>query len=99
MLRHRILYLVAFAPLVACGDGHTATGPSLAKLTVVSGDSQTGMFGAALGALVVVHVAPGTTVTWQPSSGSGAISAPGTSDANGLVHATWTLGNTFFAPG
>ena len=93
----RILYLVTLTTLGACGSGHTATGPSGSGLTVVSGDSQTGTFGAVLGSPVVVHVAPGTTVTWQPSTGSGSISAPATSDANGLVHATWTLGNTFFS--
>ena len=97
MRRSPILYLVAVASLGACGTGHTATGPSGTRLTVVSGDSQTGTFGAALGSPVVVHVSPGTAVTWQPSVGSGTISAPATSDANGMVHATWTLGSTFFS--
>ena len=96
MRRSPILYLVALTLLGACGSGHSATGPSGKSLTVVSGDSQTGAFGAVLGAPVVVHVAPGTTVTWQPSTGSGTISAPATSDANGHASATWTLGPEFF---
>jgi hypothetical protein len=45
----------------------------------------------------MVHVAPRTAVSWQPATGSGTISAPDTSDANGQVRATWTLGNTFFS--
>lgn len=92
----RILYGVAFAASGACGGGHGATGPEGNSLAVVSGDSQTGTFGAALSSPVVIHLAPGTPVTWQPATGSGAISAPDTSDANGQVRATWTLGSTYF---
>ena len=97
MQRHRILYLFAFATLGACGSGHSATGPSGTSLTVVSGDRQTTMFGAPLGAPVVVHASPGTIVTWQPTTGSGTISAPATTDASGLLRATWTLGDEFFS--
>src|SRR5579862_3664743 len=97
MSMRRILHGVALVSLGACSAGHSATGPLGNNLTVMSGDSQTGTFSAALGAPVVVHVAPGTPVTWQPSTGSGTIHAPATSDSNGQVHATWTLGSTFFA--
>jgi hypothetical protein len=74
------------------------TGP--ASLAIQSGNNQSAMAFEALSAPVVVKVldanglaVPGATVSFAVATGGGSLSAVnGTSDANGLVSASWTLG-------
>ncbi|HEU0015749.1 MAG TPA: Ig-like domain-containing protein, partial [Longimicrobium sp.] len=77
-----------------------ATLPLGAQLVKVSGDAQTGTVGTALPAPLRVALrlmdgrpVPGVAVSWSTSSGSLSPTG-GTTDANGEVASTWTLGTT-----
>lgn len=101
------------AGAMACTSGDTPpapTGPGGGStpgsvdtaLTKVSGDSQTGTFGALLTSPLVVRVADasghplaGVAVTWQAASGSGGVPAASTTDGAGHASAAWTIDNTF----
>ncbi len=80
----------------------TAAPGGAATLAGVSGDGQTAEVGQALANPVVVMVTDqfgnpvsGTAVQWAVTGGGGTVSpASGTSDAQGRVSATWTLGMT-----
>jgi len=82
--------------------GATATAPPPGGIVIVDGDNQTGRGGAPLARQVVARVVTtigtgvaGATVTFAPASGVGASFSPtsGTTDANGEVRTTWTLGS------
>ena len=84
---------------VANGATFTATAfaSSPAAIAIVSGGTQTGRIGQALGAPFVVKVtdiggnpAPNATVTWTTTSGT--IAATSTTDAQGVASNTLTLG-------
>jgi hypothetical protein len=79
----------------------TATIPPPSGIVIVDGDNQTGRGASALPRQVVARVVntigtgvPGVTVTFAPASGAGQSFTPasGTTDANGDVRSTWTLG-------
>ena len=82
--------------------GASATAPPPGGITIVDGDNQTGRAASPLAKQVVVRVVttigtavPNATVTFTPASGAGQSFAPvsGTTDANGEVRTTWTLGS------
>lgn len=86
--------------------GATATAPPPGGIVIVDGDNQTGRAGTALTRQVVAKVVTtigtgiaGATVTFTPASGAGASFSPssGTTDANGEVRTTWTLGSALGA--
>ena len=73
-----------------------------AGLSVASGGSQSGSFGAMLAAPVVLKVVDaygnpvaGTAVTFAVASGGGSVGTPSaTTNASGLASTTWTLGSS-----
>jgi hypothetical protein len=81
----------------------TATPPPIGGITIADGDNQNGRISAALPRQVVARVVttigtgvPGVSVTFTPATGTGQSFSPvsGTTDANGEVRTTWTLGPT-----
>jgi hypothetical protein len=86
--------------LTACHDDSTTAPRTASTVTVLSGGAQTGTVGAALSAPVVLQVKDqsgnalsGVSVTLTPAGGAGSVSASTlTTDANGQVSVTWTLG-------
>ena len=81
----------------------TATTPPPSGVQIVDGDGQSGQAGTALPRQIVARVVntiggpvSGVTVTFTPASGSGQSFSPtsATSDANGQVRSTWTLGTS-----
>ncbi len=86
----------------ATSDAFAVVAGAAATLSVQSGGSQTGTFGAMLGAPVVLKVTDsygnpvsGTTVTFAVTGGGGAVGTPSaTTDASGLASTTWTLGSS-----
>lgn len=79
----------------------TATVPPPSGIVIIDGDNQTGRGASALPQQIVARVVntigtgvPGVTVTFAPASGAGQSFTPasGTTDANGDVRSTWTLG-------
>ncbi len=79
----------------------TATVPPASGIAIIAGDNQTGRGASALPQQIVARVVntigtgvPGVTVTFAPGSGAGQSFTPasGTTDANGDVRTTWTLG-------
>src|ERR1035437_2696830 len=94
------------------GCREASTGPSdpnnsafASSMQLVSGNSQVGQIGSTLSQLLTVKVmdagglpVQGASVTFAARTGGGAIVPPsGTSNAAGLVTATWTLGTTLGA--
>src|ERR1035437_1506034 len=94
------------------GCREASTGPSepnnsdlASSMQLVSGNAQVGQIGSALSQLLTVKVmdagglpVQGASVTFAARTGGGAIVPPsGTSNAAGLVTATWTLGTTLGA--
>jgi adhesin/invasin len=82
--------------------GASATAPPPGGITIVDGDNQTGRAASPLAKQVVARVVttigtavPNATVTFTPASGASQSFAPasGTTDANGEVRTTWTLGS------
>lgn len=80
----------------------TATTPPPSGILIVDGDNQTGRAGLPLAKQVVARVVntigggiAGATVTFTPAAGSGQSFSPasGTTDSNGEIRTTWTLGN------
>jgi PKD repeat protein len=79
---------------------HTAVAGDASRLTIVSGDGQTGAVGSLLPAELVVRLidsegngVPNTAVTWVPAIGGGAPNPENTTtDADGRTSAQWTLG-------
>jgi adhesin/invasin len=80
----------------------TATAPPPSGIVIVDGDNQTGRGASALPRQIVARVVttigtgiPGATVTFTPATGAGQSFSPttGTTDANGEVRTTWTLGS------
>ncbi len=75
--------------------------PILQRVTIVSGDAQTGSFGAPLPAPLVVKVTtpsgdpvPNVKVNWGVVAGGGSVSAASsTTDASGVASIDWTLGS------
>lgn len=87
--------------LVSVTFSATATEAPPGGIVIVDGDNQTGRGAAALPRQVVARVVttigtgiPGATVTFTPATGTGQSFSPtsGTTDANGEVRTTWTLG-------
>ena len=86
--------------LSACHDDSTTTPKTATNVTVLSGGSQSGTVGAALAAPVVVQVTDqngsamaGVAVVLTVGSSSGTVSATQlTTDVNGQVTVSWTLG-------
>ena len=85
--------------------GAIATAPPPSGI-VITGDNQTGRAASALAQQIVARVVttigtgiPGATVTFTPATGSGQSFSPasGTTDANGEVRTTWTLGSALGA--
>jgi hypothetical protein len=79
----------------------TATDPPPGGIVIVAGDNQSGRVDLALPQQIVARVVttigtgiPGATVTFAPASGSGQSFSPtsATTDSNGEVRTTWTLG-------
>ena len=83
-------------------NSFTVSPAAAAAISVASGASQTGTFGAMLAAPVVLKVADaygnpvsGTAVTFAVASGGGSVGTPNTTtDASGLASTTWTLGSS-----
>jgi hypothetical protein len=97
MKKHPILFLVAAALLVSCGD--SATEPRLpGSLAIVDGDGVSSVVGSEQAVRVRVldtegRPLPEATVSWSVESGGGAVTpAFVVSDAAGEARATWTLG-------
>ncbi|MEX2284889.1 MAG: hypothetical protein WEE89_20545 [Gemmatimonadota bacterium] len=103
------LVLRAFVPallLLGCND---SSGPDIgppAKLVVLAGATQTGVFGQAAPVLPSVRVTddrdrpvPGVAVTFTLASGGGSIGTPNSmTDATGVANpGSWTLGKNFGA--
>lgn len=86
--------------VAACHDGSTTTPKTASSVAVLSGSAQTATVGTALAAPVVLQVKdqtgnalPNVTVTLAVGTASGSVSATQmTTDANGQVSITWTLG-------
>jgi PKD repeat protein len=81
---------------------HTALAGNASRLTIVSGDNQTGRVGSQLPAELVVRLidgegngVPNTAVAWVVATGGGSVT-PGNSntDEEGRTSARWTLGGT-----
>ena len=98
----RVLTLLLVA---ACGGSEptaptTPPPPVAGSLTLVSGNAQSGVAGAALGAPLVVNVKTtdgaamsGQAVAWAVAGGGGAVSQASTNTgADGNASVTWTLG-------
>ena len=91
---------VAALGLTACHDGSTTAPLTPTSVTVLSGGSQSGTVGAALATPVVLQVNDqngkamvGVAVTVTAGTASGSVPAAQlTTDANGQVTTTWTLG-------
>jgi len=87
--------------VVGCKDSSAPELTQPAKLTLVSGDGQSGN-GAALATPLVVlitdprnHPVPGVDVHWSTSDPTATLSAVSTvTDENGQARATWTLGES-----
>src|SRR5712691_989679 len=86
---------------LATGNASVNVAQVSSALLKYNGDGQTGSVGTALPTALTVKLVDGygspvsgVTVTWTP--GAGSISTPGgtSTDVNGLVSATWTLGTT-----
>ncbi len=96
----RIIALGASLLLLAgCADKSTA--PAVAtSLSVTSGTGQVGTVATSLAAPIVIHVTDqsgnsiaGALVTLTPGASSGTVAtSQSTTDANGLISITWTLG-------
>jgi PKD repeat protein len=79
---------------------HTAIAGDASRLTIVSGDAQTGAVGTLLPAELVVRLidsegngVPNTAVTWVPAIGGGAPNPLNTTtDNDGRTSTQWTLG-------
>ena len=79
----------------------TADVRSIARIEVVSGDSQSGEAGQALSDPIAIRVldsggegVPGRTVRFQVSEGNGEVSpSSAVTDASGTARTTWTLGS------
>jgi len=89
------------AAAAACGGDSTGTGPQAASVTGIAGDSQTAPLGSALTfplSFVALgsngQPAQGVHVTWSatPTGGATFNPATGTTDVNGAVSTTATLG-------
>lgn len=89
--------------LSACGGGGGGghkTPPAPASITIVSGNTQTGVAGSALPAALSVsvkdasgRVVAGATVSWAVVAGGGSVTpATSTTDSSGLATTNWTLG-------
>jgi alpha-tubulin suppressor-like RCC1 family protein len=71
-----------------------------ASLTILGGDTLTGLVGTAADTVLAVRIAdqlgngiPGRLVTFAPAAGSGTVSvASATTGSNGIAATTWTLG-------
>jgi subtilisin family serine protease len=101
-LNVRTLVLVAgltSMTMVGCSSSEAPELSQPARLTLVSGDAQSGN-AAALATPLIVQVTDvkgrpivGETITWSASDTSARLSAPtSTTDANGQAQVTWTLG-------
>jgi PKD repeat protein len=83
---------------------HGALAGDAARLTIVSGDNQTGQVGSQLQAELVVRLidgegngVPNTAVVWVVATGGGGVTpASSNTDGDGRASARWTLGG---APG
>jgi hypothetical protein len=81
---------------------HTALAGNAARLSIVSGDDQTGQVGSQLPAELVVSLidgdgngVPNTAVAWVVATGGGsATPASSNTDGDGRASARWTLGGT-----
>src|SRR5882724_6455225 len=99
---------VRLAPLAlafACAKESTSPPATPAAIALVSGNSQAGPAGQALGQPLVVRVTSssgagvagvaGVAVSWTTTAGGGSLSAAtATTAANGQASVTWTLGTT-----
>jgi hypothetical protein len=95
----RLLAVLLCLFVVSCGEPSSPPGPA-AFMKVVSGNSQTGVVGAALASPVVVQImdalgrpAVGQSVSFRVLSGGGSVSAgSAVADAEGMAQERWTLG-------
>ncbi|HEX8904987.1 MAG TPA: Ig-like domain-containing protein, partial [Longimicrobiaceae bacterium] len=97
-MRFRLSPLLFLAVLPACSGGTDARPPVPARLDIVSGSNQDGVYGQALSQPLVVRVSdasgksvPNATVLWTASNGT---LSPTTSvtDTSGRASTIWTLG-------
>jgi alpha-tubulin suppressor-like RCC1 family protein len=88
--------------IASCGESGTPTGPNVAVLQYVSGNTQSGPIGSTLPQPLVVQTVDqngtavsGASVTWEVVSGAASLSASTTlTGSNGQASVTVTLGNT-----
>src|SRR2546423_15680927 len=94
--------VVLAAALAACSVDSSGPPPVPAAIALISGDTQTGTAGQALGVPLVVNVTTdagrgirGVTISWSATQGGGTVSGVSTTTHNaGSATATWTLGKT-----
>jgi hypothetical protein len=99
-MRHRILPFLALAALAGCDSSTASRIKTAAHLDIVSGGSQTALFGQTLAQPVVVRATDasgrrvrGATVYWTAANGS-VNPATSLTDTAGLASTVWTLGAT-----
>ena len=102
------LNLFAFIALAGCaGEAPTGTGKPAppaqpSRLEIVSGDTQSAVAGTSAGSQLVIRVVDaggnpvlGVGVAWSATGGGGSVVPnAGSTNAAGLVSASWTLGKT-----
>lgn len=101
LARITLLLAVAAAVSYACSESSAPKPSHLARVKIVSGDSQSGVVGTALAAPIVIQAldsngraAVGLSAIFGPS-GDGGVSAPSvTTDSTGKASIVWTLGTT-----
>ena len=93
--------VVLVAALAACSVDSSGPPPVPAAIALISGDTQTGTAGQALGVPLVVNVTTdagrgirGVTISWSATQGGTVSAVSATTNNAGSATATWTLGNT-----
>ncbi len=101
-MRIPFLLIVALAVALACSDSSAPAKPSqLAKVTIISGNSQQGTVGTALALPIVIqavdsngHPAVGLFALFNPVTDGSVSAGTVTIDSSGKASTVWTLGAT-----